>query len=407
MSSWSKYVYEARAALNKVRAGDYQQFDKAEYYIHKALVENPDTPLAAVVHLRLMESKGSMPKLAVRNLAQIYHERWPECLQFSLTLANELNESGESNQAVEMLHQAVSKDITGQVPRRMWGDHHQYASMWPLSLLAINSNQNSPQNIPIPAAVASNLGWNQLAASSSGLDQPDPDGNTTPIEKPDYFSVAVAQSKPVYTALTTTALENRNSVSGPGQKVQTELERMADELKRPHLAHEDGRFPTYVVFTTRGGLNAQYDPDSVQAIEAELKKLVQVVRGHKINQELWGSMLFYADDAACTQSYDLQPAPYNDAWQLKLILGDLDAALEKQGERIGAVLIVGGPEVVPFHNLPNPVEDADADVPSDNPYATKDDNYFISDWPVGRISGGSGSDAGHPAIHVEGYHQPL
>ena len=78
------------------------------------------------------------------------------------------------------------------------------------------------------------------------------------------------------------------------------------------------------------------------------------------------------------------------AWQLKLILGDLDAALEKRGERIGAVLIVGGPEIVPFHNLPNPVEDADMDVPSDNPYAAKDNNYFISDWPVGRVSGGVG-----------------
>ena len=68
------------------------------------------------------------------------------------------------------------------------------------------------------------------------------------------------------------------------------------------------------------------------------------------------------------------------------------SALEKRGERIGAVLIVGGPEIVPFHNLPNPVEDADIEVPSDNPYAAKDNNYFISDWPVGRVSGGSGAD---------------
>jgi Peptidase family C25 len=67
--------------------------------------------------------------------------------------------------------------------------------------------------------------------------------------------------------------------------------------------------------------------------------------------------------------------------------------MQKRGERIGALLIVGGPEIVPFHNLPNPVEDADNEVPSDNPYSTKDNNYFISDWQVGRISGGSGSDA--------------
>jgi hypothetical protein len=102
--------------------------------------------------------------------------------------------------------------------------------------------------------------------------------------------------------------------------------------------------------------------------------------------------LFYADDPAYTQPFKLQPACYNDPWGLKLILSDLDAALEARGERIGAILIVGGPEVVPFHNLPNPVEDADVDVPSDNPYASRDNNYFIMDWQVGRISGGSGND---------------
>jgi hypothetical protein len=67
ISSWAKYVFEARSALNTVRAGDYQAIEKAEYFIHKALVENPDTPLAAVVHLRVIESEGSMPQPAIRN----------------------------------------------------------------------------------------------------------------------------------------------------------------------------------------------------------------------------------------------------------------------------------------------------------------------------------------------------
>src|SRR4030066_1327612 len=164
ISSWSKYVYEARSALSNVRAGDYQQIDKAEHFIHKALIENPDTPLAAVVHLRLIESKGSMPKLAIRSLAQIYHERWPDCLQFLLTLSNDLMESGDYNLAVDMLHKVVSKDISGQVARRMWGNNHPYAALWPSRLEARNTGPTSPQNIPIPAAVASSLGGNQIPA---------------------------------------------------------------------------------------------------------------------------------------------------------------------------------------------------------------------------------------------------
>ena len=88
----------------------------------------------------------------------------------------------------------------------------------------------------------------------------------------------------------------------------------------------------------------------------------------------------------------LKPCPSNDAWKLKLTLADLDDALKKKGAMIGALLIVGGPEVVPYHHLPNPTDDSDSDVPSDNPYATRDENYFIPEWPVGRIPCGAGRD---------------
>jgi hypothetical protein len=336
-----------------------------------------------------------MPKLAVRSLAQIYHERWPDCLQFLLTLANELMESGESNLAVNMLHHAVSKDVTGQVPRRMWGNHHQYSSIWPVNLEASTDGPNSPQSIPIPAAVASMLGWNQIPAMSTGFSSDPVVETRTYPEQPASTNINRLISEPAFIDHSFTSDIDTRILSESAQTVQTELERMADELKRPHLAREDGRFPIYVVFSTHGGLEAQYGPSVFNAINQQLKTLVEVIQGLKINQEYWGSLLLYADDVTFTQPYEIQPAPFNDPSQLKLLLADLDAALEKRGERIGALLIVGGSEVVPFHNLPNPVEDADNDVPSDNPYSAKDSNYFISDWPVGRISGGSGSDPTH------------
>jgi hypothetical protein len=393
LSSWAKNVHEARIALDEVRSGDYQQIEKAEYFIHKALIDNPDTSLAAVVHLRLIDSKAAMPKLAIRSLAQIYHERWPDCLQFLLTLSDELMESGESNLAVNMLHQAVSRDLAGQVPRRMWGNAHQYVSMWPVQLEASNTGPNSPQNIPIPAAVASWLGWNQIAAMNSTSDDNEPStiyASSTPQETVKINPVDLASTAYIAHAVSDDTLPQ--PVNEQTRDTQSKLEQMADELKRPHLAREDSRFPVYVVFSTRGGLESQYDSTAFQTIDAELKKLVSLIHGKKLNGEYWGSLLFYADDIAYTKPFDLQPAPYNDPWKLKLLLANLDTALEKRGERIGSLLIIGGPEIVPFHNLPNPVEDADTEVPSDNPYATKDTNYFISDWPVGRISGGTGTD---------------
>ncbi len=392
LSSWAKNISEARLALSNVYAGNSQQIEKAEYFVHKALLENPDSPLGAVVHLKTLLAKGSMPKLAVTSLAQAYHERWPDCLQFTLTLAKEAMDSGHPAQAVELLHQAVSKDINGQVVCRMWGAKHAFQSIWPAGSEAACS-PNSPQNLPVPAAVASAMGWNQLSGMTSGMGASGQSAYLETSPGTTYQPAKVAPEDDAFEPVPTPVNADYQQASDPSKLAQTELERMADELKRPHIAHEDGRFPVYVIFTTRAGLSGQYDPAALQLIEVQLKKLASVTHGQKINQELWGSLVFFADDMSSTQPFGLQPATYNDPAQLKLIISSLDQALSKRGERIGALLIVGGPEVVPFHNLPNPVEDADTEVPSDNPYSARDVNYFISDWPVGRVSGGVGPDA--------------
>ena len=44
------------------------------------------------------------------------------------------------------------------------------------------------------------------------------------------------------------------------------------------------------------------------------------------------------------------------------------------------------------HHLPNPVDDQDADVLSDNPYASRDANYFIPERAVGRLPDGEGEE---------------
>jgi hypothetical protein len=83
----------------------------------------------------------------------------------------------------------------------------------------------------------------------------------------DVYSVDVAQAEHAYTAHGEPQ-EETPALSESTKQAQTELERMANELKRPHIAHEDGRFPVYVIFTTRQGLQTQYSPASIQRIEA-------------------------------------------------------------------------------------------------------------------------------------------
>jgi hypothetical protein len=200
---------------------------------------------------------------------------------------------------------------------------------------------------------------------------------------------AQPSSLPTFQTSSSPSLQPYTSIPESLRSVQSELERVAANLKQNQLARADGRFPIYVVFSTQQGLRRQYGSKVFPAIDLELKRLVAAVAARRD----WGAILVYADDPASMAAFGLQPAQPSDPWSLKLVLADLDAFLARQGEMIGALLIAGGPEVVPFHFLPNPVDDADADVPSDNPYATRDENYFVPEWPVARLPGGNQASA--------------
>lgn len=175
------------------------------------------------------------------------------------------------------------------------------------------------------------------------------------------------------------------------QDVEQAFEKIAKKLKKTSLASKDGRFPTYVIMTTKTGLVKQYGTQTAMVVLNEMKSLAETV----LHRPGWGSLVFVPDDLEQTRQLGLTAVDNNtDPWKIKLALVDLDQALAKKGAMIGALLIVGGPDIVPFHHLPNPTDDSDQEVLSDNPYSTLDSNYFIPEWPVGRFPGEDGTDAG-------------
>ena len=377
VAGWSYQVRQARKALEQDKAPGQDQvitLAQAEESLTVALAGGITTPLVAVTHLRLLMAK-KVPPQSLRKLAEFYSKRWPECLQFRILLANMMMGSGEADKAVLLLHKAAAEDITGQVVTRLWGDHHPYLALWPDRL-------EIKLELAIPAPIAASLGWNQLPFHSSDLKPGEylrspgmgyAKTASTPLPETSYPSSKTRSPKVAY------------AVPETLRQVQEELEKAAARLNQRGLSSTDGRFPVYVVLTTQRGLETQYGGSSRSALDKEMRHLVASVQSRRD----WNALLYYADLA----SYPgIEPAKHNDPWSVKLALADLDASLALQGEMIGAVLIVGGPDVVPFHNLPNPVDDADDDVPSDNPYGTRDENYFIPEWPVGRLPGGSSSD---------------
>ena len=384
--SWSMAVKQARQAIEGgIGSGDAsQRLEEAEAVLNPALASNLSSPLVGITQLRLLKVKND-PMESIHSLAKYYLQQWPECVQFQLFLAEASMETGQEEEAVALLHRAAARDLTGQVAIRLWGRGHPYRSLWPERLeLALD--------MPIPAQVAAALGWNQLPAGEAidvviqtkanvPVSQPIAKGIPSPPTRDDSgrFESGISESREDPRPAFTTIPETLRSV-------QTELEKVAERLRQPELARTDGRFPVYVIMTTQKGLHTQYG-EKASLLEAEMLRLAQAVQRRRD----WRALLFYADEGLPP---DVRSARPSDPWALKLALADLDIHLGQKGEMIGAVLIVGGPEVVPFHHLPNPVDDADDYVPSDNPYATRDENYFIPEWPIGRLPGGAGKDPG-------------
>ena len=150
ISSIYPWAVTLRAVRMGIRKGDLNNIEK----LITSLLENePNNPLVALSHCQyLIRKKDVLHSLAV---VQQYLEKWPECLQFSLILADLKMQDGEESEAINLLHQCVSKDPSGQVLRRMFGEKHEFAALW-------DQNQKINLEIPIPSSVGVALEWNKL-----------------------------------------------------------------------------------------------------------------------------------------------------------------------------------------------------------------------------------------------------
>jgi hypothetical protein len=424
--SWGEPLRRAFAA------GKSGKMDEAGKEVQEALRMAPELLPAAALHLLI--ERATQPALATGELARIYHERWPDCLPISLVLAETRMETGSEQEAVRLLHLCAAADATGQTARRLWGEDHPYRALWPEEMVI-------PFDQPIPAAVLAKLGWNHLpqgpssvlgslllgsgsrveepAVSKPGADRPmafqpadtqsqdvdipAPEADATPEEVPAEDPMGDPETQDNVFIPDEFFVSDEAPAESPAPEnsepsaqkrtvraVESEFERLARKLKQPALGREDGRCPVYVILTSKEGLTAQYGPQTAGVLDLELRRLAGLI-SHKHG---WGSVIFYADDADCAARYGMTPVNPRDPWKIKLALAELDAALLKCGQRIGALLIFGGDAVVPFHRLPNPTDDADGEILSDSPYATVDANYFVPEWPVGRLPGEEGPQAG-------------
>lgn len=366
-----------------------------------------DLPLPTLIAIRA--ALGSGERSTAAGLARGGHDRWPATVAFRLVLAQELIASGEVSRGVDLLHQAAADDPAARVAGRYLGTDHPYAGLWPATMRAALSR-------PIPNEVSAALGENRLGpgprrgeapgiASGKGASRSGEapgialDKGASPLQVPSV-------PRPTVTDDDLPSPEPWEAFRGPdpGEVGETfvgpvEPEALVDMRRelgrlssRLHTADshrpEDARIPAYVVLSSRTRLTQEFGEAKFRRLDEAVIDLVESIR----RRPGWTAYRLYVDDPETLEPFELAPVDPSNAWQIKLRLGDLDQALGRRGEMIGALLVVGGHRIVPFHQLPNPTDDDDEEVASDNPYASRDENYFASEWPVGRLASDTSAD---------------
>jgi len=353
--TWGKALRDAYAAMSE------NELDRAQHLIFASLPGNDEIALIAVAHLRLIWAEGDWA--ATLHLARRYHERFPRALPIQLILAHHLAQSGAEAESVALLHQAASADPAQRVAIRLFGAEHPYRALW-------NDDLSAPLEMPLPAEVAAALGRNILGAP------PKANRPTRPSHGAEHKAKPKAEPEP-------------KAPSRPTRPFPT-LKDVAKRLTVPPPTEADGRFPCYVVLSSRRGLEKKYGKGTTQVILEHARRLVDAVN----SRHDWEAILLLADDPVIAQLHGVKPVNAADPWAVKRQLAALDKALAKKGSMVGAVLILGNDEVIPFHQLPNPVEDADEVVHSDAPYGARDENFLAPEWPVGRLPGSADGDVG-------------
>jgi tetratricopeptide (TPR) repeat protein len=385
-NSYPGWVNATREARKLLSAGDHAQ---AEVILQSALIQNIASALPAIVHLGIFHRKQDFA--ALQTLAELYSQRYPECVTVLLYLAEACMQNGEDARAVSLLHQCVSLDAAAEVPVRIWGTTFPYRPLWPSTL-------EMTFDLPIPAAVATSMGWNAIGAAApaaaagaapsvASASAGETSSAATPVDASDpYLNMETPGAE---TGVHSRKESQAKLTPGDLETVRETFDKLAKSMKKPAISRYDGRFPMYVIVTSHEGLQKQYGPQTAKVIEGLLNELSLAIA----RRPGWGSLVLIVDQPASMAAYGLSAVSHEDANQVKLEIAGLDSALVKKGQMIGALLVAGSEQVIPFHHLPNPTEDSDTFVSSDNPYASIDENFFVPDWPVGRLSGGRGSDS--------------
>ena len=362
-------------------------------------------------------------------ILRIYNRRWPNVLQFKLIIGDVMNRMGQTDEAIRLIHSTIKDDLLGQVADRIWDGKNPYKQIWLDSdslgvdfsgmlvpekivkrarlegIIASEpedqiSEKNKPNKITANTSINQEESPAKISSEAEKAEEGEESEEDSCIILPDNDKenkeVAPEKKDPTFDE---EKIEVSKGISSWGNKIkiafnttdQSVSHHTSDgaEIKsyiyKQNIANSDERFPVYVVLSSVIGLTAKYGSNNKEFINQEMHSVADAVK----NRGGWDAMVYYPDE------FQSGSAETMTADMIREALINLDKTLAEKGSMIGAVLIVGGHDVIPFFGLSNPTNDDDMTIYSDAPYGSTDKSrYYEQQWQVGRIPGDDSKDPG-------------
>ncbi|MDQ4074691.1 MAG: C25 family cysteine peptidase [Chloroflexota bacterium] len=350
-------------SLSKRPAEVQHVWDRALARVEEVLVptvpdpESGDDPLFSMLRAVLLLEQWWQAEAYDRaiRLARELLSQFPHLVKPRLFLAEWLAAEGKLVESTTVLHEARAADPGGRVARRLG---------YPALTAAYAT--------PIPAGVITLL-------------------QTLPPSIHHAVREGAVWQAPVAFQLPRTTMKRMPQDRGPSPQlldIQHELGKIQVQVER-HLPSKNGQelATAELIVAARQPLVRLYGEEATQALLDRLAMLTDAIS----ESSSLNAHLVLIDDPDSLEPWELEPVEAVNAATCKTTVDQLDERMTEEGERLAYVLLIGGHEIIPHHRLPNPVDDHDMDVPSDNPYAARGDNYLIPTRAVGRLPHEQGS----------------
>lgn len=345
--------------------------------------------------------RGARWREATRILVGL-EERHPSCLRVKLMLADILLREGSEVEGASLLHEAQVLDPSLKVARELFGGLHPDFLEMDVELPLPEELPPGPEELQV---LLEGCSKGEIDVEEGGEEVPggllaeeeadripdveeeaEPKAVVAPSEGwPDQ--VVAEEEEPVEVLDLLAAEEWPHQLpidegeleEPPGEGVEESETIVIPSLRKdtPSLK------PMELIVTSKFRLAEKYGPDGFVRIEERLSELERATKGLQVKR-------VYVDEGSTLDG--LEPVDPTDPWAIKALIDEIDERLQAEGREAKYLLLVGGDDVIPFCRLPNPADDGELEVWTDNPYATRDDNFLLPQRVVGRIPDGKKED---------------